>query len=468
MNYTHSNDIIPGRPVLKIVLSFILFIFLCAVFGIESNAFDSFISVSLCALVSLLLLGYWFRFFFGQKILFYISAFLIIKLLIGTIHWLWLVHPNYFDQPFNFIFNWEYVWTHWSSDRIATYRLENGYFSDVIYDFSVALDFNKGFVIFVIISELYYWGGSYALNISVINTLFTFYTAFIVGIIAFHYYKEKSYARLAFTLVVFQGMTLIPSTMMRDVIGQGLIALAVLLTYQCRKSVVKSLLILPITCLFFFAQRLLYVVIPLLVFGYQLVTKESKFKWHLRFLIIPIAFLLVPQILSLFEFSENVDHFTGGSESKYSFVKNPLFFFTLPLQILKGLIGVFPWYQFFEAYDDLNGKVYYPMEYIQSIMNIVVLYLMWILVYLKKFKFSEIEFSGLILALYGFMSGDLHTGYISIGFIFFLPNIVSFTRRKILYTFLTVLLVFIVANLLYYTFGLDGSNPTEFFKYKNF
>ena len=437
-------------------------------FATKTNALGSFVSVSLCGFFSIIILSYLFRGILGSKIIIYAALFFLIKLLIGYLHWEWLVHPNYFDNPDKFVFNKEYVWMYWNSDRVASYRLENGYFSDVIFDYRLALDFNKGFVIFLLVSELFFWAGSFALNISVINLVFTFFTAFVVAHITFEYYQNKSKARFAFALVVFQGMTLIPSIMMRDVIGQGLIAFSVFLSYQFRNSFIKSLIILPVSCLFFFAQRLLYVIIPLIIYGYQLFFNKSYYKWPIRVLIIPIGILIIPNVLLLFEFSDNVDHFTGGSKSYYSFIKNPVFFLTFPLQVIKGLIGVFPWFQFFDVYGDLNGKVYYPMEYMQSVMNISIVYLLGILVYQKKIVFNSIMITGLLLTLYGFLSGDLHTGYISIGFIFFIPNILVFSRKKIFSVIAFVFFTFILVNTLYYLFGIQGMSPTEFFKSKNF
>ena len=455
------------KVVFHVLQAFILFwcslTILSFFIPIKSSPFFSFCIVLFCSTISLLFISYKQNRYLGKGIITTSLIIFFLKLIIGLIHWFYFIDSDYWIDPFRIDFHWDYLWLHEGTEYLTSMREKYGYASPTALTKYIAYYISaKSTFIFYILSDLYYFAGKFALNISIVNNLFSLFTAFIIGNVTSILLNDKRSGRLAFFITAIQGFSIIPSIMMRDIIGQTLIAIGVLLMYVNRKNTIQLIILTPLIVFLFFSQRSLYAIIPLMVIGINFLRKEGKYKILLRTALVISGVILIPIVLSLFSFFETFDTYTEGG-STYSFISNPVFLLSFPLQVTKGILSPFPWYQFFDHIDSKLGLVYQPMFYWQSVINTTIIILMMRALINNKFVLNEMTISGLILLFIGSMSGFLNSTYISVGFIFFIPNLSIYSIRTWGRTLTLVLISFLLVNLIYYIFDLKGL--TSFFRF---
>jgi hypothetical protein len=188
-----------------------------------------------------------------------------VKLLIGYIFWEFYMWPDYFsNQNSTIVFDhYEYLYTHNSMEKIAEYRINNGFFTIPPLEFILAQ--GKYFFINYIMSNLYMSGNFNLLDFSVQNTLFSFYTAIIISLIAMSFGTTKKQTKVIFIISLFQPFSFISVMIWRDVVGQFFAMFGVyLLLLSFNYRMIKIFAMLVISSLSMALLRSVYIFIPVL------------------------------------------------------------------------------------------------------------------------------------------------------------------------------------------------------------
>jgi hypothetical protein len=439
-----------------------------AVFNADSGAYYSYVISNVAGLIAVITL---YLFLLGRnKGLLIIILIYSLKIYIGTWHFLTFIQPGYFQGNTSYDFLYDYRWMYESMSFLADYRHENGYFCLLPDSF---LEENKNAYLFMFTSDLFYFGGIYVLNICVYNTMFSLFTAIIIVFIGKHYFNlNVQQSRFLFLLAALYPMSLIPSMVYRDVIGQFIITLGgLLLIYIIKNN--RLIILLPFACFLFFMQRKVYAFIPLIAYGLYTFTfwgnseNKPKKKRILTNILLGLSFLILIILSgSSFEDSGVTGSFEHASESgvgrSFTDIRTYLM---LPVYTLIGFIGPFPWTQFFTF---SQGTIYQPSDYLMSVFmitSLIFLLPLFIKQIRKRLGFDIFTISSVLVIFAGLATTVLHTVYLCVGFHFLLPFLVkSIPQRRFFIVFFVVLMGFIVLNFIWVFFGFSGSGLGGSFK----
>ena len=106
------------------------------------------------------------------------------QIAIGVLHFQFIINPNYFlfDELGIYFQTYYYdiVYFAYLIDIISQYRLNEGYLSADLTGGVI----NKNYFLAYLVSDIFYFGDRYALNIISINILSIFYSGILLSILA--------------------------------------------------------------------------------------------------------------------------------------------------------------------------------------------------------------------------------------------------------------------------------------------
>jgi len=379
------------------------------------------------------------------------------RLAIGVVHYLWLINPQYFIDSHHVNYLWDYEWLNDQMVYVRDYWMANGLFTALPPFFFLE---NKNAFLTMYDATLYYFGGVNVLSFAVWNSLHSIYTACIVGAIALRCGTSKRLSAIAMAIAAFQPFGFISSIFWRDSSGQTWVALALYLLILAEDSTLLSLLALPISCFLAFWQRQPYVLAVMAASIAVNARHARQSKTRMTLLIALIAGMLalavaVAQNDSLIaDTSQHAEDNLQQADRTVGSVSN------IPVRVLKGLVGPFPWYNSFTQ----PNLEYAPVDYVQQVLNNVVYILILPVIPMLFRKRSALTayiptvMYGAVLFTLGVVAPGIHSGYVSFGTIFFLPLAVRRSEKAWKSYLVAVFIFFIAANAIYGALGLTGSN----------
>lgn len=450
LNLSNSYSVWEYIIRLLVLILFSLAIFFT--FSNNNNPLEGFISASisffLITLVSVVLLvrdRNWISFF----VLSYL-----IHLAIGTFHYLYFLDPGYFSSngidlplPHDFTVALSAVNEIISAKHIyGLFHYEDFYISHP--------------EILNLISYPFYFFGGYILNIAPLNSFMSVFTSINLYLISKYVlnYRLINLKRIAILSAYFP-LSLISSIFYRDVTGIALMSIALVLLSFSKSKIYKYILLIPAIYLFYM-QRTIYPVILLTAFilDFIIISKASLTKSKANVLVTIILFIPAVILLSRWSFDLGLSE---GNNSAYIEGASRVNYLFLPVKLIMGIIGPFPWTQYFTT-----GRIEYSYQfadYLQGTLNITIVALIfsYFRYFARKKEFNLINLTGLLLILSGLATTYMHTTYVSIGVLFLIPWIVNSSswvklRKYYLITFVFMLVFSLLVTVFFGGTGLGS------------
>lgn len=428
-----TNSFTPFYSYLVKILLLIVISRILLQFSLNSSTLSSFISSSIIFFILTLFTTY--IFLNKKKWILFFGFFFLFKLTISLFHYLTFVDPLYFSRdgsfPESMYFEYHSVFNDAQNlvkDKIDAkniFYFESDYFQSTHSQ------------IWNLISYILYFVGCNVLTLTPINIFFTLLLSInfilIIQNIKAYTIIKISYFSLFITLFP---LFLLSDNFFRDQIALGLISIALTLFFVS-DSFLQKISSIFLILIFSYFYRVIYPLLFLIALMYYFYLYEKK----TFFLIIPLVIFLV-SILSIQGFIfldiEYIDgYFLLGS------------FYYIPLKILFGMVGPFPWTQF-AKYSSNPAVSYQLSEYLLGIFQLS--YITLIFQNIKKVSVPKELFFltcfGFLISFSGVLTKQMHSTYIGAGVVFTLPWFFSyFSFRSTMYRALLVLLTFIILNL---------------------
>jgi hypothetical protein len=146
-------------------------------------------------------------------------------------------------------------------------------------------------------------------------------------------------------------------------------------------------------------------------------------------------------------------------------IKSTQFYVYFPLYFFKGILGPFPWTQFFNFKPE---TIFQPSDYLTStFIFTLIISLFMRRKYISNIKsnFNLFTVTSLFVSLSGIASGYMHLAYISISVIFLVPF--AFKYLELSYfvrNYLVVLISLVLLSMFWVFFGFHGSGIWSDFK----
>lgn len=378
-----------------------------------------------------------------EYIKFYSIAFFV-QLLIGLVHYLGLIAPNYFmsdGRPVE-LFWGEYHSVYDSVDQLVNSRANNSF----IYFDSSEWNVTHGDIWRIITIPFTFLENKW-LNYSPFN-VFSSLLASANLILAYNYLAPNNTAintsstrKLFQFAVVYFPLFLLNDTLWRDAFGVALISIGLILTLLST-SFNKKIISLIILVYVSYLLRNVYVVIVGFVFAQQVI-KTRKASTFLYIPIVIVTFFLI----ILFYQSKTSEEYAGMYVNQMSIL-------ALPLKIVMGVIGPFPWTQFMMTFAGRVQNAYQLSDYILGVFQFG--FLIAIISEWKHISFRNLDcitIMGFGVALSGFISNAMHIGYIAEGVFFTLPWFFLQVGTKYKKYFRTSFLLLLLLNVLVVAIG---------------
>ena len=412
--------------------------FLCFILlGVSTTPLSGFITssisfsiVTIASAIILLRDFKWVSFFF--------TAYLV-RLVIGLVHFLIFLVPDYFGTSGTFLpMPHDFTYAFDSISEIVLSKNKYGLFH---YE-----DFYIGHrEIWNLISYPFYYFGVYILNIAPLNSFMSIFASINLLLISKHLLRfDTNKLRYVAILSAYFPLTLISSLFYRDIVGMGLMSLGLVLIMFSKKNIFYYLMIM-ISGYLFYLQRTIYplvlvvsVALDFMINGRGFASSAKRIFSFIIFFPAFIVMLILSFTIGLAE-GENSSYIEGAGTVNYAF---------LPLKLLMGLIGPFPWFQYFTT-----GRIEYSYQfadYLQGVFNLTTLVLMktYFSDFFRSKQFNILNFTGLFLMAIGLSTTFMHSSYVSIGFLFLIPWIVNssvWNKLKYYYVFIfMIMLIFSV------------------------
>lgn len=394
----------------KIVLIAVLFTTLPMLFSIggEPSTTWSYIRSCLC-FFALTLISVWLL--LGKKyVRFYAIAF-IVQIMIGLLHYLIFLDPDYFSTtgaPFSGLWR-EYQSVFGSVEGLIEGRKMNGAFY---------FDSEAWYVTHPEIWRILTWPITFLglkwLTFAPLNVFSSLLAS--TNLMVWYNCKyanqvnnNESGKYLLFFSAFFPQF-LLNDTVWRDPFGIALISVGLVLL-SLSDSTVSKICSFIVLAIFSFFQRTVYLVVS----GATLALRELNSKSAAIKVILAPLFVIL--IFVLFQIFGNLE-----SEGYSSGYVNEMSFLALPIKIIFGLIGPFPWTQFPRIILIDPAFNYQIQDYFTGTFQVG--YLFAIVSNWKNISFKKLDYMtimGFGIALSGFVSKMMHIGYISEGLFFTLP-----------------------------------------------
>lgn len=378
----------------------------------------------------------------------------LLKVAIGTLHFIIYIQPDYFSGNTEFAYHWDFMWLDQSMQVVAETWQANGLFSPLSEEY---WQFTKNGGLLAFMGLNYYVAGSFPLNVSPWNALFGIYSAVLIMEIALSFGLPRAHLRLVAWVMFLLPFNLITSIHWRDTTGQTLIFLGVYVLAQTRVKLQWWFLVLPLAGFLAYQQREPYLFVIFLGATVWLLNefRRSRYMPILVGFALLLALIWVPlaQRISTFAFVRYTNPEDGISLA--SFLARGT---GLPVRILRGIVGPFPWNQYIQQ---VTGYEYQPADYLQHVLNLTIfccaLPLAWKLFRAER-KLDLCMILGLGFFLMGVVATGVHSAYVSLGMPLLLPLAVRVGRHEFFKVLMISIMIFLSANLIYVGLGLQGSN----------
>lgn len=344
----------------------------------------------------------------GKYIRFYSIVF-IVEIILGLIHYFYFVDCHYFatigDPNENF---WhEYLSVFNSVDRLNDLRNSVG----VFYWMSQSEFQVTHAEIWHLISWPFFFLGNKWLNYSALNVFSCLLASMnILFIYNNSYFYRSSVEKQVRYWTAFFPIFLLNDTVWRDPFGIALISIAIVLTSLSRNMVewIVSFLVFGI---FSFLQRTVYLLLAGMssIWNYVRQVKSVSAK----VLLFAVGFVTLYMLMITNDL--NNEEYNSGYVNSMSFL-------ALPIKIIFGMIGPFPWTLFPTLVERNPVFAWQLQDYLMGTFQFG--YLLCIIFNWKKVSFKNLDvmtIMGLGIMLSGFLTKQLHIGYIAEGIIFTLP-----------------------------------------------
>lgn len=411
--------------------------------GFASDTTSSYIASVLCFYILLLSS---IKFILKEKkyLRFYSIAF-IVQLLIGLVHYLYFVDSNYFqtngDASGRF---WhEYLSVFDAIDRLQDARRYWGifYWMDE-REFQVSHP-----EIWHIISWPFYYLSHRWLNYAPLNVFSSLLASVNIMFLYKREFKEnKAIHNSVLFWTAFFPTFLLNDTVWRDPFGICLISVGVVLV-ALSKNLASKVVSFVIFGFASFVQRTMYVLIAAVTATWENIQKSRNVA--LRIFYVAVGFVLLLYL-------SNLTDEANGAEYKAGYV-NSMSYLALPIKIIFGMIGPFPWTNFFRAVEMNPAFAWQLQDYLMGTFQFG--YLIALIMEWKKFSFRNLDsltILGFGIMLSGFMSRQMHIGYISEGLLFTLPwffSCIGIAYKKHLRQSFAIL---VILNILLFLMGNMG------------
>lgn len=414
--------------------------------GFASDTTSSYIVSALCFYILLLIS---IKLILKEKkyLRFYSIAF-IVQLLIGLVHYLYFVDPNYFhangDPSSRF-------WREYLSVFDAIGRLNDARRNFGILYWMDTSEFQVSHPqIWHIISWPFYYLSHRWMNYAPLNVFSSLLaSANIVFLHKMNYDNNKSVHNSVLFLTAFFPTFLLNDTVWRDAFGICLISIGVV-SVTLSNNLASKAVSFVIFGFASFLQRTMYVLIAAVSATWENFKKSRSVA--LKFLYIILGFTL---LFYLYIFANDVN----GSEYNAGYV-NAMSYLALPIKVIFGMIGPFPWINFFRSVEINPAFAWQLQDYLMGTFQFG--YLIALIMEWKHFSFDKLDsltILGFGIMLSGFMSRQMHIGYISEGLLFTLPwffSCIGIKYKK--YLRLSFAILVILNILLFFMGNMDISS----------
>lgn len=426
----------------KTLFLVLLMLGLFVVFANNSSTKESLIMESLVFFVLIIATSH--LYFNNSKLTSFFVLAYVVKLLIGVLHYLYFIDSNYFNTTGG-------AQALHQEFQAVTSFLETAVSNKEEFGlFFITLD---GFVthqeLLSIIAIPFRFFGVRILNIAPINSFFSLLAAMNVFMLIDKEKIDNQTSNLILFLLSYCPVTLITSFFYRDIVGWALISIGIVLMTKSER-VSTRIASMIVAMLLFYLQRNAYVVLPvaILIAQYSFLNKNKTRGMIFLPLVLIIALIVLPFAIGLAS-NESVEAYVEGS------TKWPIYL--LPIKIIVGLIGPFPWSNFI-LWKSIPEISYYLGDYAMGCLNIaLVLCVLFCWKKLKLKSMTECTVLGVMLLLMGVLNKYMHMSYVSIGIFFLLPWIVAGSGYEFFKKYNVVAIVgMMVLNIIFIGFSLGG------------
>ncbi|MGA8572954.1 MAG: hypothetical protein WBQ36_06950 [Desulfobaccales bacterium] len=393
----------------------------------------------------------------GRSCLGIVLCAFLLRVLVGAVHYLLLQDPNYFAHPSQYALAWDWEWMHQSMLFVANEFRNYGFLAKLPKWYWLE---NKNAYLLAYDALLYYFSGDYVLNIAPWNSLHIIYTGYIVGAIALQCGCSRKQALVALTLAVFQPFGFISTLMERDFVGQAWIALAVYLVLVAQARTWLLLCVLPISGFLAYCQRQPYLAVILVGAACLYVINKHKNPTAVIAAIGVAIVLFFRYNLRSVMYQEAFSRYSGSAHFGKHLVTSyiPHRSIMLPLLFIRAIMGPFPWFQIFDK--NIVDYLYMPEAFLQSVFNVALMLTVFPLAWQEWKRDKKIDpafLFGLLFFLTALLSFGVHSGYVTIGMIFFMPLASRAGLGKFKKYLMGSAIFFLGANIGYWLLGLKGS-----------
>lgn len=393
---------------IRIIIVVLSFIYLPILFGSISgdSTLVSYIIAALCFFLLLILaVGLVLR--DGKFVRFYAISY-IVQLVLGVAHYLYFVDAGYFagNGGATSGFWHEFLTTFTSIEMIHNNWRQLGLLSMVPSD-EFYMTHRE---IWHIIAYPFYFFGHKWLNYAPLNAFSSlFASANLVFIFRNQIDSEKlKYLR---NWTAYFPLFLCNDYMWRDAFGLMLMSVGLVMVYLAKNPIAKFL-----SFVWFgfgaFIQRTMYLVLVGGAIGYGYIKKQKNGVLKILSIFVSLAILFV-----LLQFTQE----TNDEDYNSTYI-NSMSFLALPVKIVFGLIGPFPWIQFFKLVEHNPAFAWQLEDYILGTFQFG--YLLAIIFNYRNISFKNLDVCtifGFGIMLSGFVTSQMHIGYIAEGLYFTLP-----------------------------------------------
>lgn len=345
----------------------------------------------------------------GKYIRFYAIVF-ITEILLGLAHYLFFVDSTYFSTmggP-SAAFWHEYLSVFEAVERLNESRNLYGIFYWMgTEEFQVTHP-----EVWHVISWPFYFMGNKWMNYSALNVFCCLLISMNVLLLYRTNYKYDKNVELKIRFwTAFFPSFLLSGTVWRDPMGIALVSIGIVLV-TLSKNPIERILSCLIFGFFAFIQRTMYLILAVVssIWGYVNNIKSKTFK--------TLLFLIA--IFVLYYLSVNTNEVT--SEDYNSAYVNSMSFLALPIKIVFGMIGPFPWSAFSTLVEQNPAFAWQLQDYLMGTFQLG--FLICLVCKWKKISFRKMDamtVMGFGIMVSGFLTKQLHIGYISEGVLFTLP-----------------------------------------------
>lgn len=409
--------------------------------GTDKFAMNSFLMESICFL--LLTMAASFLYLGNKKLVVFFSLAYVIKLLIGLFHYLIFIDPNYFSSTGNIqMLHYEFQAVMDFLEYSVSEKEQNG-----LFYFSLGGIVTHQELLSLIAIPLKFFGVK-ILNIAPINSFFSLWAAINIYMLTKQRDWNPATNKWVLLILAYFPATLITSYFFRDIVGWAFISVGLVLMIKA-KNIVSQIITMLVAMLLFYLQRSAYVVLPMAIFIAQYAIVSKKKEIWLALVALLAASFALPYVID-FSFATSDGELMEGAREW------PIYL--IPIKFIVGLIGPFPWTNFFMWHETPEAS-YYLSDYLMGCLNMA--FVFCLLLYWKSFiykgRLAECTIVGIILLIMGIMNKFMHMTYISIGVFFMVPWFIERTgvkRFKSSFIYAFVFLFFL--NIIFIFLGLSG------------